>query len=49
LKKKETKKKSLFIGIVNRGCPSLSCSTGTVDGASERASNFDKAWGVVGS
>lgn len=29
-------------GIVNRGCPALSCAAGPVDGVSERRDNFRK-------
>jgi hypothetical protein len=35
-------------GIVNRGCPALSCPAGAVGGAAERASNFEKAWAILG-
>ena len=35
-------------GIVNRGCPRLSCQTGTVDGAQERRANFAKVLAAMG-
>ena len=35
-------------GIVNRGCPALSCPAGSVDGAAERASNFRETLHALG-
>jgi len=35
-------------GIVNRGCPASTCSTGEVDGADERQKNFEDILKVMG-
>jgi len=36
-------------GIVNRGCHNPPCGTGPVDGALERAGNFNKVLGILTS
>ena len=36
-------------GIVNRGCHDPPCGTGAVDGAPERAGNFDKVLSTLTS
>ena len=36
-------------GIVNRGCHNPPCGTGPVDGASERAGNFNQVLAILTS